>query len=74
MAVQGGNGHAHALRHVAHRQLALLHQSTCRGDVTSLECRRTPTFAATTACLRKAGSGSFTNEGTLELRLMRCTA
>jgi hypothetical protein len=74
MAVQGRNRHAHALRHVAHRQLALLHQGTRRSDVAGLECRRAPTFAATAACLGKAGSGSFANQGAFKLRDMRCTA
>jgi len=74
MAVEGGDGHAHALGDVAHWQLAFLHQRTRRGDVARLECRWAPAFAAAAAGLGKASGSAFADQVALELRGMRCTA
>ena len=68
MAIEGGDRHAHALGHVAHRQLALFHQRARRGDVACLERRRASALASAAACLGEAGGGAFADQGALELR------
>jgi hypothetical protein len=58
----------HALGPVAHRQLALFHQCTRRGDIAGLERRRAAALTAATACLGKSSGGAFADQRALELR------